>query len=508
MSTTILWYRRDLRLHDHAALWHAVRDATAVIPLFILDPAHFANREVGSGRVQFLLESLSDLDDALRRCGSRLFLARGRAEDVLPQLVHALGAAAVYHSADIERWSGQVRDRTLARLAAEGGWRFQPFLNYFLQTDGVYDRESWAAARTAHSKEPLYAAPEQIPTPGDLSWPEAVERFDGVPTLAELGLPANQQAILPGGEAAGRARLETFLRHHMSAYRGSISSPSLSLSGGTSLLSPYIKFGCLSVREAVQMARGRWLTSGEAGRKGLEAWTSRLAWRDHFIQKFALYPQAEFVNLYRPFDAVRRPEDADPALLAAWQQGRTGYPLVDASMRCLLQTGLLNFRMRAMLATFLTLNLFQAWQHGAEWFMRHLLDGDACIDHWQWQMQSGITQPERAFIRGYNPTKQAHDHDPAARFIHAWLPELRPLPAPLVFQPWTLTPMEETLFGVRLDEDYPRPVVDAAATRQRALDILQPIRQAVAAADDRAAQINELDGITPAVRLAEGAPAG
>lgn len=499
MRTCIVWFRRDLRVHDHAALWHACQDAAQVIPLFILDPTHFAGREVGSLRVQFLLECLADLDASLRRRGSRLTLLLGRAEEVLPRFVRWTGAEAVYASADIERWSGQVRDRTLAQTAAAEGWQLRWFLNYYLQTEGEYDREAWHAAWTAHSKEPLYPPPPRVPTPS-LALPAELPHFQRVPTLADLGLPP-ARTTLPGGETAARRRLEDFLSWRVEGYRRALPNPSLAEADGTSRLSPYLKFGCLSQRTAIQAARRRWLTASPAGRKSLEAWASRLRWRDHFIQKFALYPQAEFVNLYAPFDAVRRPEDADPALLEAWRRGETGYPLVDASMRALRQTGLLNFRMRAMLATFLTINLFQAWQHGAEWFMRHLLDGDACVDHWQWQMQAAITQPRSGFIRCYNPTKQCFDNDPEAVFIHRYVPELRPLPPPLVFQPWTLTELEQQMYGVRIGVDYPAPIVDAEATRRQGIAALEAIRSQLAAADSLEPFVNAVAGVTPCVRV-------
>jgi deoxyribodipyrimidine photo-lyase len=494
----IVWFRRDLRVHDHAALSSACIDASEVVPLFIMDPAHFANREVGSGRVQFLIECLRDLDEHLRARGSRLTVLRGRAEDVLPRAVRAFGATGVYFSADIERWSGQVRDRALAATARSEGWLFKPHLNMHLQSEGAYDRDAWNEAWTAHSRAAQRALPERITPPEPLSFVD-VDRFERVPSLADLGLPPNQQTLLPGGETAARARLHDFLDHRIDGYRRSISKPIVAEDDGTSRMSPYFKFGCISQRAAVQAARARYRSASINGRKGLEAWVSRLRWRDHFVQKFALYPQAEFVNLYAPFDAIRRVDDVQPALLDAWRHGMTGYPLIDASMRALRQTGLLNFRMRAMLATFLSLNLMHAWQHGAEWFMKHLLDGDATVDHWQWQMQAGITQPSRAFIRCYNPTKQCVDNDPDARFIHKYVPELRELPAPLVFTPWRMTVMEQGMYGIEIGRDYPAPIVDADESRRVALSAVQPIRELLAAAPDLDAHLNHVDGVTPAI---------
>lgn len=496
VSRLIVWFRRDLRVHDHAALACACRDAADVLPLFILDPAHFANSEVGSGRVQFLLECLGDLDASLRARGSQLLLLRGRAEDVLPRAVRAFGASGVYYSADIERWSGQQRDRALAAVAASEGWAFKAHPNMHLQTEGLYDRDAWNEAWTVHSRAAQHPVPACIHTP-ECAPVSDLAHFDAIPSLADLGLPPNQQTLLPGGETAGLRRLNDFLDRRIDGYRRSISKPIVAEDDGTSRMSPYFKFGCVSQRAAVQAARARYRSASIAGRKGLEAWVSRLRWRDHFVQKFALYPQAEFVNLYQPFDAIRRVEDVQPSLLDAWRFGMTGYPLLDASMRALRQTGLLNFRMRAMLATFLSLNLMHAWQHGAEWFMKHLLDGDATVDHWQWQMQAGITQPSRAFIRCYNPTKQCLDNDPDARFIHKYVPELRSLPAPLVFTPWRMTLMEQAMYGIDIGCDYPAPIIDADESRRAALNAVQPIREFLAGAPDLDAHLNHIAGITP-----------
>jgi deoxyribodipyrimidine photo-lyase len=501
----ILWFRRDLRVHDHEALTQACRDAEEIIPVFVLDPEQLNNPEISSGRVQFMLEALTDLDASLRARGSTLFVLRGQATEMLPKFVEQTGAQGVYFSADIERWSGQLRDRALCSAFASAGRIFKAHLNYFVQTDGVYEREVWTQAWTAFSKLTRAPAPQQIKTPAlDLN-SLRVPFYSTVPALADLGLPPHGQTLLPGGESAARKRLPAFLSG-IERYRGSISKPALGEAGGTSRLSAYIKFGCVSVRECVQRARERYRTASPTAQKGLEAWASRMRWRDYFIQKFAVFPQAEFVNIYAPFDAIRQPDQINVAHLDAWQQGRTGYPMIDAAMRALTQTGLLNFRMRAMLATFLSVNLMMAWQHGALWFMRHLLDGDACIDHWQWQMQAGITQPTRRFVRAYNPVKQALDHDADAGFIRKYVPELARLPASLMLQPHTLTPMEQQLYGVQLGRDYPWPIVDADASRKTALTLIQPIRERLAASEDLAAHISHVAGITPAVTMEKPAP--
>ncbi len=481
MRRVVVWFRRDLRVHDHAALFHACNDAEEVIPLFILDRSLLHHPETGSRRVQFLLEALADLDRSLIARGSYLTILQGNPVEVLPRFVECIGAEGVYFSADIERWAGQQRDRNLARIFKRQQRVFRPFLSYYLQTEGEYDRAAWSKAWHAFNAQPPYPAPERIHTP-QLAPCAGIHTYGYIPTLRDLGLSPAPSNPLIGGESHARARLRDFLDNRIADYRFKISSPILAEEEGTSRLSAYLKFGCVSVRECVHEARKRYARATPRERKSLLAWVSRLQWRDHFIQKFTLYPEAEFVNLYRPFDTIRRYEDADPKLLAAWQAGRTGFPLVDASMRALMQTGLLNFRMRAMLATFLTINLMIDWRHGAEWFMKHLLDGDACIDHWQWQMQAGITHPARPYVRAYNPLKQCFDHDPEARFIHKYVPELRNLPPPLAFEPHRLTAMEETWYDVRPGRTYPLPIVDAEASRKAGLDQILPIREMLARA--------------------------
>ncbi|MFN3705636.1 MAG: cryptochrome/photolyase family protein [Thermoflexales bacterium] len=481
MRRLVVWFRRDLRVHDHAALFHACQNAEEVIPLFILDRSLLAHAETGSRRVQFLLEALADLDRNLIARGSYLTLLQGDPVEVLPRFVECIGADGVYYSADIERWSGQQRDRNLTHIFARMRRTFRPFLSYYLQTEGEYERAAWSKAWHTFNAQPPHPAPAHIRTP-QLQLCPGLRAYGYIPTLKDLGLPPSLGSALTGGETPARARLRDFLDHRVAEYRFKMSSPILAEEEGTSRLSAYLKFGCVSVRECVHEARRRYAHATPRERKSLLAWVSRLQWRDHFIQKFALYPEAEFVNLYRPFDTIRRYEHADARLLAAWQQGRTGFPLIDASMRALVQSGLLNFRMRAMLATFLTINLMIDWRHGAEWFMKHLLDGDACIDHWQWQMQAGITHPSRPYVRAYNPLKQCFDHDPEARFIHKYVPELRNLPAPLAFEPHRLTAMEETWYGVHPGRTYPLPIVDAEASRKVGLEQIMPIRELLAQA--------------------------
>jgi len=479
MSYQVVWFKRDLRLHDHAALAQAAAHGP-VLCLYIVEPGLWAQPDAASRHYRFVIESLRELYVALRRQGGRLHVVTGEAVAVLDRL-HALAPFAALHSHE-ETGNGAsfARDRAVGAWCRAHGvaWHEYP---QFGVVRRLRDRDTWQGRWEAHVAAPLLDVPGRIDF-APLPWAEPPP-----PSAAELGLadddPPRRQ---PGGRKAGLEVLHSFLSDRSGQYRGGISSP-LSAPGACSRLSPYLAWGCLSLREVVQATRAEieaLAPADERRRKGLTAFLSRLYWHCHFIQKLESEPELEFRNLHPGYDGLREP-DWNPAHFAALVAGRTGWPLADACVAMLRETGWLNFRMRAMLVSVAAYPLWLHWRPVGEWLARQFLDYEPGI-HWsQMQMQSGTTGINTT--RVYNPVKQARDHDPQGRFVRRWLPAMRCVPDAWLFEPWRMPADIQQRCGVRVGEEIAAPLVDledatrAAKARVHALRAQPEVRAAKAA---------------------------
>ncbi|MCF2970603.1 DNA photolyase family protein [Synechococcus sp. Nb3U1] len=453
MNRTLVWFRRDLRISDHAPLERAARRGQ-VIPVFVLDPALLHHPETGVARVAFMLSCLGSLDRELRQRGGRLILKWGDPLEILPRLVHSSQAEGIYAYSDCERIYGRARDARLNRiLRAEGipiRW-FEPLGSLPELVAYPHYRQLWFEQMA----DPL------IPTPAQIAVPEEISS-EPIPSLAKLGLTPDEKRIPAGGTAAARQALKQFLRHKAQRYYWQLSYPSAEVTTG---LSPYLKFGVISVRECVQtVQQAVQAEPDERKRRSAQQLISRLRWGSGFTQRFRYLPQLELSSLYRVFD--QQDWDFDPELYRAWQEGRTGFPIVDAAARCLMATGgyrSLNFRVRAIYASFLSNLLGMDWRYGALHFMRHLIDGDCPIDHYQWAMQAGVTHcVDKTWTRIYNPGQTAVDRcDPEGSFIKRWLPELRSIPPEQLGSP----------------PGYILPILNYKEARQRRVQKLDRLRQ-------------------------------
>jgi deoxyribodipyrimidine photo-lyase len=461
MGLTILWFRRDLRLDDHPALQQACR-LGAVLPLFVLDPALLHHPETGVARVAFLLACLQALDGDLRRRGARLLVCHGDPLRLLPELARRWRAQRVMAHTDSERIVGRLRDARVAAALRRDGvplhWIEPPGATAELLPYPAW-RRSWLAAM---AEAPL-PAPARVQVPPDLE-------PSPIPDLARLGLCADGKPLPPAGTEAALALLRRF-RDGPAArtYYWQLSYPAARVTSG---LSPYLKFGVLSARRALHELRPLATDPDPGRRRSARQLFSRLRWGAGMAQRFRYLPQLEIRPLWSCHD------DPDAALLdgqqeelyAAWRDGRTGFPIVDAAARCLLAEGgwrELNFRSRAIAASFLTNLCGIDWRWGALHYMRHLIDGDCPIDHWQWAMQAGATQVgSGAWTRIYHPGQVAVDRcDPQGVFIRRWLPELADL-------------TNDQLGAPPRRADYPAPVLDYEQARRRRLERLERQRQA------------------------------
>jgi deoxyribodipyrimidine photo-lyase len=456
MNRTVVWFRRDLRIADHEPLSLAVQRGI-VIPVFIFDRALLQHPETAAARVAFMLDCLAHLDQELQARGGRLILRSGDPIDVLPQLLKETQADSMYAHIDYERIYGRVRDAKLNRILGQMGTK----IRWFEPAAGTCGLIPYPAYRQLWYRE---MRARQISTPSQIPVPPEIPS-QTLPTLTDLGLIADRKPIPTGGTQAARALLQNFLTEKMDRYYWQLSDPGAAATTG---LSPYIKFGAISIRECVQTVEKMELTDVRAERSRKQL-ISRLRWGSGFAQRFRYLPQLELRSLYAVFD--QQGWNFDEALYQAWQQGQTGFPIVDAAARCLQETGGwldLNFRVRAIYASFLSNLLGIDWRYGALHFMRHLIDGDCPIDHYQWAMQAGVTHcVDKTWTRIYNPEQTAVDRcDPEGAFIQRWLPELAHLAPGDLGNPPPLT-----------RKGYPAPILDYRQARQQRVQQLEQQRQ-------------------------------
>ncbi|MBE9155476.1 deoxyribodipyrimidine photo-lyase [Nodosilinea sp. LEGE 06152] len=454
MNTTIVWFRRDLRVSDHEPLLRAARRGL-VVPVFIFDRALLHHPETGPARVAFMLAALHALDADLKALGGRLIVRSGDPVEVLPKLLRETGADGIYAHTDVERIYGRVRDARLNRALAQQSLKirwFEPAASVAALVPYPEYRDIWHR----EMGQPLVPTPAQVLVPPNLA-------SDPLPELEALGHQADGKPLPPASTAAARTLLQAFLTDKADRYYWQLSYPSAEATTG---LSPHIKFGVISVRECVQTIRQTPDWGDHRLRRSHQQLISRLRWGNGFTQRFRYLPQLELRSLYSIFDHEGWAFDGD--LYQAWQMGQTGFPIVDAAARCLQATGgylALNFRTRAIYASFLSNLGGIDWRYGALHFMRHLIDGDCPIDHYQWAMQSGVTHcVDKTWTRIYNPGQVAIDRcDPEGEFIKRWVPELADVPASQLGNPPTLS-------------GYPAPILNYKAARQRRVKQLEAQR--------------------------------
>lgn len=464
-SRALVWFKRDLRLADHAPLVAALTHGDAA-GLFIIEPEWLHSPECSPTQVAFTLGCLTELRDGLARHGLPLLVRVGSATEVLATLHQALHFSHLLsHEETGPGWS-YTRDLAVARWCRGQSVSWQEFPQNGV-VRGLRQRAGWAQRWQARMDAPRLRLTERFRAAAPLDQAD-------LPTLAELGLPAPEQPLQAAGEQAALLTLRSFLTERGHDYRRTISSP-LTAEHGCSRLSPHLAFGTVSMRTVHQATEQAILHAPDRETaSALRAFGGRLRWHCHFMQKLESEPEIEFRNMARACDGLRE-DDWNPAHFEAWCQGRTGYPMVDACMRSLKATGWLNFRMRAMLVSFASYHLWLHWRETGLFLARQFLDFEPGI-HWcQMQMQSGTTGINT--LRIYSPIKQALDQDPEGLFICRWVPELAAVPLPYLAQPWTMPDSVQTLARCHIGRDYPAPVVDDKAAVKAAKDRLYALRQ-------------------------------
>jgi len=464
-TRSLVWFKRDLRVQDHEPLVHALthHDALAV---YVIEPQWLQSPECDASHVEFALACVAPLREALAQRGLPLWVRVGSVPQVLSQLHTDLGFTHLLsHEETGSGWS-YARDLAVAQWCQSRGVRWQEFT----QTGVIRrlrDRAGWAARWQARMDTPVKRLDANFRA-------AAGADTQALPTLASLGLTPHGKTLQAAGERAAHETLSSFLQERGQGYRRAISSP-LSAEAGCSRLSPHLAFGTISLRTVHQaVERVIATTQVPALARDLRGFAGRLRWHCHFVQKLESEPTIEFRNFARVCDGLRE-EQFDADRFAAWCEGRTGYPMVDACMRSLRATGWLNFRMRSMLVSFASYHLWLHWRETGLFLARQFLDFEPGI-HWsQMQMQSGTTGINT--LRMYSPTKQAKDHDPQGVFIQRWVPELARVPVPYLAEPWTMPAPLQEWAGCRIGQDYPAPIVDEKSALRAAKERMYGLRQ-------------------------------
>jgi deoxyribodipyrimidine photo-lyase len=463
-TRTIVWFRgKDLRISDHAPLRDAA-DAGEVIPLFVLDPYFFAPtraRELPH-RMQFLLDSLSALEAALAERGSRLLVVAGKSVGVVPRLVSEWKADRVVAQRWVEPFARdrdrRIREALGAKLELYEGETLLP--PGTLRTGAgkpysIFSQFARVFRQTAMIGRPLPPPRGLPPVPKDIR-----SRVTVIPTCEQLGIERNP-ALLHGGEQAAKARLRRFLRDAAAAYPEHRDRMDLA---GTSRLSADLKFGTISARQV-------WAAVENAleGTPAARSFLNELVWRE--FAHSTLWDRPELLE--KPFRPAFGgfPWQDDEELWQAWVVGRTGYPVVDAAARQLLGEGFVHNRARMVSASFLCKHLLIDYRRGEAHYMKYLTDGDWAQNNAGWQWSAGCGCDAQPYFRIFNPVTQGEKFDPRGDYVRRWVPELERMPARYVHRPWEAPEAVLRAAGVRLDETYPRPIVDHFLARERFLAV-------------------------------------
>jgi deoxyribodipyrimidine photo-lyase len=467
-------------LSDHQPIREACLAGPTVI-LYVFEPKLWSMPEMDRSHFDFIVQSLEELSTRIEKLGGRLAVRVGELPDVFVDISREFSIAKLHSHEETGNGFTYDRDRRVAKWARSHGVAWNQY-----HQNGVVrrlqGRDGWADLWQQRMREPITQAPDQIHIPRDFDWGR-------LPDGGELGLGPTQKTNLQvGGESLAINTLETFLTARGVDYRKSMSSPVTSWES-CSRLSPYLAWGCISVKTVYQrlLARQREVRVAPAGSldsrwlNSLSSFSSRLAWHCHFIQKLEDEPELEFRNMNRVYDGLRE-NDFNQEYFEAWKLGKTGYPMVDACMRALSQHSWINFRMRAMLMSFASNHLWLHWRPTALHLAKHFLDFEPGIHFSQCQMQSGTTGINT--IRIYSPAKQVIDHDPTGQFIRKFVPELSAIPEEYLAEPHRMPMSVQSRVGCVLGRDYPLPIVDHRQAYKTARDRIYAIRKSASAIEE------------------------
>jgi deoxyribodipyrimidine photo-lyase len=477
MATTLVWLRQDLRLSDNPALYHAASTKDSIIPIYIYDEIVPQQWQIGGAQRWWLHHSLTKLSEQFAKKGMALILRRGDPKKILPEIIKATQANAIYWNRCYEPYARQLELALQNKLASlnievksfEGNLLFEP--NAIKNQQGSYYKvfnAFWRACLSSHEPGTPLAIPKLSTHSQKKIHSDQLSDWQLLPTKPNWAKNWGKLWVI--GELAAQKKLTRFLENQLNNYAEARDIPNID---GTSLLSPHLHFGEISPRQ-IWYATKQALMHASKSHRHAERFLAEIGWREfsyYLLYHFPKLPEQPFQHKFSGFAWRYNKKD-----LQAWQRGLTGYPIVDAGMRQLWQTGWMHNRVRMIVASFLTKDLLIPWQQGEAWFWDTLVDADLASNSASWQWVAGSGADAAPYFRIFNPSLQGKKFDPEGEYVRRWIPELAKLPNKFTHTPWQATSEILLKAGIRLGTDYPRPIVDHDISRKTSLELFKQLK--------------------------------
>ena len=461
----IVWFKRDLRFTDHEPLYEAQKQQLPILLVYCFEPSVMSYADSDVRHWRFVYQSLQEMQSKLSDLNAQMYIFHDEALSIFQKIAENYHIRTIFSHEEIGNKITFDRDICVQKFCLDKQINWREF-----QHNGVIrkdrSRENWEQLWKQNMRKSPKLVDEQ-------HWnfllfdDNLYQTIKGSDLDAEIKI--ENKNFQPGGESFAWKYIQSFLKERYVNYSKHISKPELSRRG-CSRISPYFSYGNISMRMVYLFTMQHY--EAASNKSAISNFVSRLHWHCHFIQKFEDACSMEFENVNKAYDALIKPKNE--MYITAWQTGKTGVPIVDACMRCVVATGYINFRMRAMIVSFFVFNLWQDWRE-LHFLARQFLDYEPGIHYPQLQMQSGVTGIHT--IRIYNPIKNSEEHDADGVFIKKWLPELKNVPVQFIHEPWKMSALEQQLYTLLIDEDYPSPIVDIETTRKAASDVIWSYRK-------------------------------